>query len=205
MDYKVEDKEKFYINLVILAVFPVILTIMVGLVIDFLIGDLRYGHFSALITVWISMIVGMVIFPVIYLRKNDNEVCNFTDLGLVLKLPLDGIFVGVLIFFLIIVKTVILGGDVVFALVQNVPIAFCEEFWCKGVIFTQLKHIFKNNYMVILLSAMIFAFITHQGNSFVDNLILRLPFGLISGLIYYKTGKLLYPISLHLLYNAMIA
>ena len=98
----------------------------------------------------------------------------------------------------------IFKGDIVFALVQNIPIAFCEEFWCKGVIFTQLKHIFKNNYIVILISAIIFAFITHLGQSFLANLVVRFPFGLVSGFIYYKTGKLIYPVLLHLLYNAMI-
>lgn len=199
-----ENKEKLYINLAVLSVFPVFLTIIVGIIIDFLIGDLRYGYFSALLTVWISMIVGMVVLPIIYLRKNDNTVCNFVDLGLVMSLPFDGVFIAILILAIVLVKAMFFGGDIIFALIQNIPIAFCEEFWCKGIIFTQLKHIFKNNYMVILLSAMIFAFITHMGNSFVENLILRFPFGLITGFIYYKTGKLIYPISLHLFYNSMI-
>lgn len=199
-----EDKEKLYINFVVLSVFPVVLTLVAGLIIDLLIGDLRYGHFSALITVWISMIIGMVIFPVIYLRKNDKEVCNLSDLGLVIDLPMDGIIIGLLIVSLIIVKTIFLGGDIVFALMQNIPIAFCEEFWSKGVLFTQLRQIFRNDYIVIVIAAMVFAFITHLGNSFVDNLVLRFPFGLIAGFIYYKTGKLAYPILLHLIYNAML-
>ncbi|WP_282003329.1 CPBP family intramembrane glutamic endopeptidase [Veillonella denticariosi] len=200
-----ENKEKLYINLVVLSVFPVFLTIIVGIIVDFLIGDLRYGYFSALLTVWISMIVGMVAFPIFYLRKYDNTVCNFVDLGLVMTLPFDGIFIVVLILAIIFVKAMFFGGDIIFAFIQNIPIAFCEEFWCKGVIFTQLKHIFRSNYTVIILSAMIFAFITHMGNSFVDNLILRFPFGLLTGFIYYKTGKLIYPVSLHLFYNSMIA
>lgn len=204
MDQSKKYKEKFYIDVVVLAIFPVLFTIIAGIMIDLFIGDLRYGHLSSSLTVWLSMIIGMVIFPIIYLRKNDNAVCNFVDLGLKIDFPLDAIFITLLIIFLIVVKALIFKGDIVFALVQNIPIAFCEEFWCKGVIFTQLKHIYKNNYIVIFISAMIFAFITHLEQSFLENLILRFPFGLVSGFIYYKTGKLLYPVLLHLLYNAMI-
>ena len=204
MDRSKSYKEKIYIDIVVLSIFPVFFTIISGIIVDLLIGDLRYGHLSSALTVWISMIIGMFIFPIIYLRKNDNAVCNPVDLGLEIDFPLVVILITLVIIFLIVVKTMIFKGDIVFALVQNIPIAFCEEFWCKGVIFTQLKHIFKNNYIVILISAIIFAFITHLGQSFLANLVVRFPFGLVSGFIYYKTGKLIYPVLLHLLYNAMI-
>jgi len=58
--------------------------------------------------------------------------------------------------------------------------------------------------IILIACFIIFAFITHLGQSFLANLVVRFPFGLVSGFIYYKTGKLIYPVLLHLLYNAMI-
>jgi len=65
------------------------------------------------------MIIGMFIFPIIYLRKNDNAVCNPVDLGLEIDFPLDVILITLVIIFLIVVKTMIFKGDIVFPLVQN--------------------------------------------------------------------------------------
>lgn len=191
-------------RIVILSTFPVILTVLFGIIIDLSLGELRQDLFSSLITVWVSMTLGMIIFPMFYLYKNDRVACTAKNLGLIFT-TCDVIILIVLIIGLFIIKNRIIKADIVFPLVQNIPIAVCEEFWCKSILYTQLNKVLKKPLAIITVSAIVFAFITHAGVGFWDNVLLRFPFGLITGYVYYRTNKLVYPVVLHLFYNVIIA
>ena len=191
-------------RIVILSTFPVILTVLFGIIIDLSLGELRQDLFSSLITVWVSMTLGMIIFPMFYLYKNDRVACTAKKLGLKFT-TCDVIILMVLIIGLFIIKNRIIKADIVFPLVQNIPIAVCEEFWCKSILYTQLNKVLKKPFVIITVSAIVFAFITHAGGGFWDNVLLRFPFGLITGYVYYRTNKLVYPVVLHLFYNVIIA
>lgn len=191
-------------RIVILSTFPVILTVLLGIIIDLSLGELKQDLFFSLITVWVSMALGMIIFPVFYLYKNDRVACTVKKLGLIFT-TCDVIVVMVLIIGLFIIKNRIIKADVVFPLLQNIPIAVCEEFWCKSILYTQLNKVLKKPLAIITVSAVVFTFITHSGGGLWDNVLLRFPFALITGYIYYRTNKLVYPVVLHLFYNVIIA
>jgi membrane protease YdiL (CAAX protease family) len=79
-----------------------------------------------------------------------------------------------------------------------------EEVLYRGIIQRRLSVVF-GKYTGWLLASAIFAFIGHPQSSLIDNIILRLPFGLILGYLYFRSQSLLFPIVLHWVYNCLFA
>lgn len=87
--------------------------------------------------------------------------------------------------------------------VQMFIVAISEEFWARGVLFYILRKIFSNWYVVVLISSVIFVFVTHMNRDLIENLLYRMPGALIMGFIYQKTEKLQYSILFHYVYNIL--
>lgn len=75
-------------------------------------------------------------------------------------------------------------------------VAFGEELLYRGVIQRRLTVLF-GRYWGLVLASILFAFLDHPKTPFIDNLILRLPFGLILGYLYLRGNSLIVPIGLH--------
>jgi len=83
-------------------------------------------------------------------------------------------------------------------------IAIVEEVLIRGIITDRLKEVFINEWLAILISALIFSFVFHSRNGFVNGLIYHVPFALLMSLIYKKTGALEVPIMIHWIYNVVL-
>lgn len=191
-------------DLVILIFFPVIITVGIGILWSFLMSFRDNPDTASPAIIWCSMGAGMLGFPVWYLRKTAPEQCTFHRLGLQWNFPRDGISVLAVTAGLTLLKKMILHSAMLPAFLQNAPIAVCEEFWCKSILFLKLGDVFPSRRMVVFCSAAVFAFVTHAGESMLDNLLIRLPFGLLTGWIYHRTDRLFWPVALHLSYNMLI-
>ncbi|WP_068985339.1 CPBP family intramembrane glutamic endopeptidase [Lysinibacillus xylanilyticus] len=87
--------------------------------------------------------------------------------------------------------------------VHLLVISIAEEFYCRGVLTKELQKSFSRNRTLIIVS-LIFALIFHLNESFVQNLFIRFPLGLVSGISYNKTNNIWIPILIHTVYNSLI-
>lgn len=83
-------------------------------------------------------------------------------------------------------------------------IAIVEEFLIRGIITDRLKEIFLQEWIVIILSALIFSFVFHSESGFFISLLSHTPFALLMSVIYKKTGSLEAPILIHWSYNVIL-
>ncbi|MHC4574216.1 MAG: lysostaphin resistance A-like protein [Planctomycetota bacterium] len=83
-------------------------------------------------------------------------------------------------------------------------VAFGEEVLYRGVMQRRLCSLW-GRYLGLILASVLFAFIGHLDAPWVDNLILRLPFGLILGFSYLRTRSLLIPVAMHWSFNVLFA
>lgn len=198
-------KTNRYRDLIVMMFLPVIITVGTGILWSVLMSFRKNPDTPSPAVIWVSMGVGMLGFPVWYLRKTAPAQCTFRQLGLQWMFPRDGTGLLLLTAGTVILKKTVFHSALLPALLQNVPIAVCEEFWCKSILFLKLRDLFQSRWMVIFGSAAVFAFVTHAGESILDNLLIRLPFGLLTGWIYSRTDRLFWPVALHLSYNMLIA
>lgn len=94
--------------------------------------------------------------------------------------------------------------------IEGVPYVFhlfavsiAEEFYCRGVLNKELQKHYSRAASLWLVS-LIFAFMFHMDEPFIQNLWQRLPMGLILGLVYNKSNNLWIPIVLHTVFNAAV-
>lgn len=190
-------------DLAVVAVLPPIGTVLIGVATSVAMrAALPEGTASDLI-IWVSMGFAMVALPLGFLARAGARP-TAPELGLVRP---SGAAAATLTLLTLAVCCYELarGADVVALLLQNVPIACCEEFWCKGLIFHLGRRVFSSGVLIVAVSAAVFAFVTHTGSPVLTNLVFRLPFGLITGLIYLRTRSLAWPVLLHLNYNLLVS
>ena len=192
------------IDLLILATLPVILTVIIGAIISILCGTIINDiKVIDLVVIWGSMIFAMCVVPVLYLKKNNQEF-SIKELEF-RKISKKDIVLSIAISVWFVIGCYEIENVQFYDLFQNLPISFAEEFWCKGILFYQLKKIFPHKAAVIILSAVIFSFVTHMNGDLWANLLIRMPVGIITGIIYEKDKSLVLPISIHFIYNVLIA
>jgi len=162
----------------------------------------RSGMIGVLVT-WMSMLPGFCIIPFLILKKKYSV--SPSDFGI--KKP--GRYEPALIALIVIAALVWLMmnrpmfGVMLFinVLLQNLGVAFTEEFFTKGVLFYVGRRITDWEILVIILCAAVFAFVFHSSDSFYVNLTYRFPMGIILGLIYSRSETLWLPVTLHLANN----
>lgn len=109
---------------------------------------------------------------------------------------------GFVIFLLINLESSMLVAPFIF---HFIIVAITEEFVMRGLITKQLVHIFNDEWLALVLSALIFAFVFHSARDIASNLLFRFPLGFSLSLVYKKTKSLELPIILHWLYNSVIS
>ena len=83
-------------------------------------------------------------------------------------------------------------------------VALSEEVLYRGIIQRRLCNL-SGKYSGLIFASIVFAFVGHCKAPVMDNLILRLPFGLILGYIYLRTRSLVLPVAMHWGFNVLFA
>ena len=162
----------------------------------------RSGMAGVFVT-WATMVPGFCIIPYLILRKAYSV--PVSDLGL--KKPrryepaVVMLIMTAVLIWLMMNRPMFSAALFVSVLLQNLGIAFAEEFFNKGVLFSLGQRITDRKVFVVILCAAVFAFVFHSSDSFYVNLSYRFPMGIILGLIYMRTHSLCLPVTLHLVNN----
>jgi membrane protease YdiL (CAAX protease family) len=161
-----------------------------------------------------ALFLGMVFTPLIWektIRKIDLK-----QLGFMLAQPLFGEMLYAIIFLSIFVvySSAILSKQINifehprYVITQLFIIwlvtAFAEELFYRAIMQRRLSNL-CGKFLGLILASIVFAFIGHFRAPLIDNLILRLPFGLILGYLYLRSGSLLFPVILHWGFNMLFA
>lgn len=90
---------------------------------------------------------------------------------------------------------------VFFVVIQMLIVAVSEEYWARGWLVGFLKQHTNSALSILIITSLIFTFVTHMNRGLVDNLVYRLPGAIVMGLIYLRTRKIGNSIMFHFLYN----
>ncbi|WP_416389358.1 CPBP family intramembrane glutamic endopeptidase [Paraclostridium bifermentans] len=82
-------------------------------------------------------------------------------------------------------------------------VALGEEFIYRSLLINLLNKKFSTK-MSLLISSILFAFILHINENIIVNMFIRLPLGIIFGIISIKDNSIKYPILLHTVYNLIL-
>jgi membrane protease YdiL (CAAX protease family) len=162
----------------------------------------------------IALFLGMAVTPLIW-EKTVRSI-DFAEMGFTIPRPFVRELISGAAFFLIFIaytrvllskqiELAGLSGDIILSSsVRWLIVAFGEEVLYKGIIQRRLSNL-CGKYCGLLLASLVFAFIGHFKAPLVDNLVLRLPFGLILGYLYFRGRSLLIPIGMHWGFNVLFA
>jgi len=87
---------------------------------------------------------------------------------------------------------------IIFFLVAILP-AIGEELLFRGIVQNEILQIFRNPHVAIFLSAFLFSFVHFQFFGFFPRMLL----GMLFGYLYYWSGNILIPVSIHCLNNGL--
>lgn len=183
--------------LVLMATLPTILVMLISFV--FL---LLPGEKNEIVQSIVVLPISFVMIPSIILFRQEK--IDLTKLGIKKFNKKDVLVFTICLITLYAYLFLNFEASMILVLsIQTLIVAISEEFWARGILFYVLRKIFDNYGIVILLSSVIFAFITHMNRDVIENLLYRMPGALAMGVIYYKTGKLQYSILFHYIYNIL--
>lgn len=94
--------------------------------------------------------------------------------------------------------------DAVPVVFQLCAIGISEEILCRGILYFEIKQGFHSNWLAIVLSSVIFAFLFHSGDTDLANLMVRLPLGVVLALLRSYTGNVYSSIIAHIWYNSWL-
>jgi uncharacterized protein len=87
---------------------------------------------------------------------------------------------------------------IIFVLVAIIP-AIGEELLFRGIVQNELLQIFRNPHIAIILASFLFSFVHFQFFGFFPRMLL----GILFGYLYYWSGNILIPVSLHCFNNGL--
>ena len=77
-----QKKQELFSNLLVLTLTPVILTVLFGVLISIICnGLIENRNLVDLIVIWVSMIMGMCVMPLVYLRRTNGKF-SMEELGI---------------------------------------------------------------------------------------------------------------------------
>lgn len=192
------DKD-YFLKFTVLALIS-ILPLIIILILSFgALAILDIGRFEIMIT-YANMTISFGVIPFVCLKYFYPHV-QLRDLGL--KKP-DSISMATVIMLIVIVYIIYVkksDTSILFYAFQVLPVAITEELWARGIVYYICKDTLKKDFMAIVLSSLIFAFITHMDKPILENLIYRLPGALLLGYVFCKSKRLELPIAIHFLNN----
>lgn len=178
-----------------------IIPLMMTLIITFVLLPLNSINNFDIVMTYVSMILSFVVIPLLFLQRMGYDI-DYKEIGI----SKPNLFTLLLIAAVFIICSAyyqvgnFLENPIQLA-IQIFPVALSEEIWARGALFYLLKKYKVNNFWIILISALIFAFVTHLNRPILENIIYRFPGGLLLAFAYYKTKKLEVPVAIHFLNN----
>lgn len=190
-----EKKEKLLIEIVCIIVLSNFLCMFC-----FLFLNMAFkGNVEEIASIF-SLVISFIILPFYLLQKQHN--IKFSEIGIRRFNIIDSIFLIIVVFFSILLfKT---KGDIkvfVEVISQQLFVSLSEEFLMRGIVFYLLLQLLHKKFYVVIVSAIIFAFILHTGGDFISNLLYRFPAGIILAVLRIHTKKIYLPIMVHFIYN----
>ncbi|MBU3110228.1 CPBP family intramembrane glutamic endopeptidase [Clostridium lacusfryxellense] len=181
---------------------PILLLLISGVTLSRIFVHIMNYPVKIFIT-WFSMGLSFVFLPYLFIKKNNKV--SLADFGILKITKKEFIFcltviISLYSFLILRTNSVYI---IIIATLQNLGVAFSEEFFNKGVMFFQSKKIFSNSVFVVVLCSLVFAFILHSADPPLVNLFYRFPLGLITGYAYLKTNKLYIPVTIHFINNML--
>lgn len=173
----------------------------------------RYNSFLTL-PYLISALTGLAIVPVIWEKWLGKT--GFKGIGMFIPgyWYKELIYGTALLALFIIYRSVIFKGSIrifhmpaviiLLMFFSWLVISFSEEILYRGLMQRRFSFLFGQIPGLILASAL-FAFVGHTREPFFDNLIYRLPFGIILGYLYLRKQSLFIPIYVHCAFNFLCA
>ncbi len=173
----------------------------------------RYNSFLTL-PYLISTLTGLAIVPIIWeklIRKT-----GFKEIGMFIPKPLykELIYGIALLALFIAYRNIIFTKNIeIFLMPVSIIllmffswliISFSEEILYRGVMQRRMSFLF-GQIPGLILASLLFAFAGHIREPFFDNLIYRLPFGIILGFLYLRKQSLFVPILVHCVFNFLCA
>ena len=199
---KKQTKVEVMGHFIILLILPTLIVSVCGIIMSFIVpGNNEWA--SLLLIIGISMSVGFIGVPYLYLRKLYQV--QREELGIVVFRPLEIFIISITLaaLYLYLYGKGISSQVLILSSVQMFIVAVTEEFWARGAMCLVIRKLYNKTWFVVLLSSICFAFVTHMNEPFMDNVLYRLPGSILMGIIYVKTNNLRYTILFHFTYNLM--
>lgn len=188
-------KELDISRFIFLSILPQILVLIISF---FLISiGLNFDKYGVIQTA-IVLPISFVIIPYIFLLKTGSKL-NMEDVGL-RKFKKQEIIIFIVIMCAITLIVYLRGEfdySIIFFAIQTFVVSTSEEIWARGMLIYELKRSKFSWFLCVIISSLIFAFLTHQNRPIFENLINRFPFAILMGFLYYKTEKIEVPILIH--------
>ncbi len=142
---------------------------------------------SLLFLFTIPAFIGFILFPVLWYVFSGKHYLQ--DMGLVKSLDKTTITICALSFCVIVYSCYHIQYVPWMMLLHFAVIGLGEELVFRGILLHRLQQR-MNSWLAILISAVVFAFVFHSGQPFLDNLSYRLLLGIVFGLIYLRTKNI---------------
>ena len=173
----------------------------------------RYNSFLTL-PYLVSAFTGSAIVPMVWEKVIGKT--GFKEIGLFIPKPVykELIYGTVLLVLFMIYKSVIFSRNteifhmpitiILLMFFSWLVISFSDEILYRGIMQRRLSFLF-GQIPGLILASVLFAFAGHTREPFFDNLIYRLPFGIVLGYLYLRKQSLFVPILVHCVFNFLCA
>ncbi len=198
-----ESWKRKYALLIALTISVMSAFILLFLMICFSFFDIRTMEGSMLVGLTLPTVISLYLLPKLFQRILDpkiNRSANKMFQRWKAILSLTGF--GVLYIMICWEKFESIPMMLVI-IVHYTVVSLGEEFTYRKLILGILDRRYKT-WIVIVVSAFMFAFILHISEDFVINLLIRFPMGIVFGCITVKTDTIAYTIVLHTIYNLIM-
>lgn len=193
------DKNKYKF---IISIFSVYIVLIISLFFIYFEEHLDFNiseEINNFIILSLPVFIGMVIFPllisrIVGIKLNKFSFINISKITIILLLI--ACLVTVFKF-----ENDSVGMDII---LNTCIIAFSEEYLFRYFLLNNSGSNKKERRLMLLLSSLIFAFIVHNNEPLLNNLLIRFPMGITLGYIYTKTEKIDYSILIHYIYNILL-
>lgn len=161
---------------------------------------IRDEQVKALISIWMALGIAFCMMPYKFIKKKFHVTKE--ELGIKRVTKSDSfLFMGCFLYIILLLIYKKNLNLLIVVVIQQLGVSIAEEFLSRGIVCYVLKKITNNNFLIAIISGIIFAIGIHSGSQTLDNIVYRIPAGIILGGVYLKTGRLYPSIVIHLIYN----
>lgn len=187
-------------DVVIISILPVLAVLLLS--IPFLLIS-KESQTNPLLQTLFVLPLAFIAFPNIYLRKRHKKPVKIYD-RYPTKLELLIYILGIVTVY-IRVSLVSEINAILFVSAQMLIVSISEEYWARGCLIWLFNKCGFKSITIVIISSLIFTFITHMNRGILDNLVYRLPGALVMSTIYFKTKNIKNSIMFHFIYNLYFA